>query len=224
MDRRWSASFRNLFRRAEVEKDLAAEIDSHVQLLTDENLASGLSPEAARRQALVEVGGVEQVKAEVREARAGMWLEQLGQDLRYGVRMLRKSPGFAAMAVFTLALGIGANTAMFSVIDAVLLQSPPFANPARVTVVYQKQPNGKTNLFSTPDYLEWKRQAGPLEQMAAFVGDTHVLGTKDGLERVSGYRGSAEMFNVLGVSPAIGRAFYAGRGPARRRRFCSAEP
>jgi putative ABC transport system permease protein len=207
MDRRWSAWFRDLFRRAQVENDLAAEIDAHVQLLADENVANGMPPEAARRQALVDVGGVEQVKTEVREARTGIWLEQLGQDLRYGVRLLRRSPGFAAMAIFTLALGIGANTAMFSVIDAVLLQSPPFADPARVTVVYQKQPNGKTNLFSTPDYLGWKRQAGPLDQMAAFVGDSHVLGSKDGLERIGGYRGSAEMFSVLGVSPAIGRAF-----------------
>jgi putative ABC transport system permease protein len=207
MDRRWSASFRNLFRRAQVENDLAAEIDAHVQLLADENVANGMPPEAARRQALVEVGGVEQVKTEVREARAGIWLEQLGQDLRYGLRMLRRSPGFAAMAVFTLALGIGANTAMFSVIDGVLLQRPPFPESSRVMIVYQKQPNGATNIFSTPNFLEWKRQAGPVAQMAAMIGGSATLGTKDGVERIAGWRASAEMFSVLGVSPALGRPF-----------------
>jgi hypothetical protein len=186
---------RNLIRRQEVDQDLDAEIKAHVELLTDDNVASGMDAESAHRRALLEAGGVEQVKEKVRESRPGLWLEQLAQDLRYALRMLRKSLGFAAMSVLTLALGIGANTAMFSVIYAVLLQSLPFTDPSRVTVVFQKQPNGDNNIFSTPDYLEWKRQAGPLAQMAAFVGDSHTVGSsRDGLERVSGQRASAEMF------------------------------
>jgi predicted permease len=206
---RFIASLRNLFQRKHVDQDLSAEIDSHVQLLTDEYIASGMAPDVARRAAQIELGGKEQVRAEVREARAGILLEQIWQDLHYGMRNLRKSPGFAALAVFTLALGIGANTAMFSVIDGVLLQQPPFAEPARVTIAWQKQPNGNNNVFSTPAYLEWKRQSGPLEQMAAVVRASHTLGTGEPVERVTGMQASAEIFSVLGVPPAIGRPFTA---------------
>lgn len=138
-----------------------------------------------------------------------LWLEQFLQDLNYGLRALRRSPGFAALAVLTLALGIGANTAMFSVIDGVLLQTPPFRDPTKVTFVWQKQPNGNNNVFSTPDFLEWKRQSGPLAQMAALVSDSHALGTSDSVERITGWRASAEIFSVLGVSPVLGRPFLA---------------
>jgi putative ABC transport system permease protein len=198
---------RNLFGRKQADRDLNAEIDAHVQLLAEEHATRGMSPDAARRAAVLEIGGTEQVRAEVREARTGILPEQLWQDLRYGIRMLRKAPGFAALAIITLALGIGANTAMFSVIDGVLLQKPPFKDPAHVLVVLQKQPNGNSNLFSTPDYLEWKRQSSPISQMAAFVGDSHILGTADQVERITGWRVSAEAFSVLGISPAIGRPF-----------------
>src|ERR1700759_1008616 len=151
------APFKNLFRTKHVDHELSAEIESHVQILTDEYVAVGMSQEAAQRAALVEFGGKEQARAEVREARAGVLLEQIWQDLRYGMRNLRKSPGFAVLAVFTLALGIGANTAMFSVINGVLLQQLPFSEPSRVMIAWQKQPNGNNNIFSTPAYLEWKR-------------------------------------------------------------------
>jgi putative ABC transport system permease protein len=202
-------SLRNIFRRAAVESDLDAEINVHRQLLEDENIVAGLDPVKAHRLAAQEMGGVEQVKEEVRSRRAGQWLEQLWQDVRYGLRMLRKSPGFAALAVITLALGIGANTAMFSVIDSVLLQAPPFRDPSKVMVVYQKQSNGKNNAFSTPDFLEWKRQAGPLAHMAAIIGDSRTLGTKDAADRIVGYTVSSEIFDVLGVAPALGRQFSA---------------
>ncbi len=203
------ASLRNLFGQKQADHELSAEIDSHVQLLADEYVAGGMAPEAARRAAQIEVGGREQVRSEVREARSGILLEQIWQDLRYGVRTLRKSKGFAALAVFTLALGIGANTAMFSVIDGVLLQKPPFADPSRVTVVWQKQPNGNNNVFSTPAYLEWKRQSGPLAQMAALVRAGHTLGTGEPVERITGMQASSEIFSVLGVPPALGRPFTA---------------
>ncbi len=209
MANRLLALLRNLFQRNQADRDLSAEIHSHVQLLADEYVAGGMPPDAARRAAMLEIGGAEQVRAEVREARAGVLLEQLWQDLRYGVRMLRKSPGFAALAVFTLALGIGANTAMFSVIDGVLLQTPPFREPSRVTVVWQTQPNGNKNVFSTPAWLEWKRQTGPLAQMAAVVGEGHTLGTGEPVERITGWKATAEVFSVFGVPPALGRPFTA---------------
>jgi putative ABC transport system permease protein len=203
------ASLRNLFRRTRVDRDLRAEIDSHVQMLADEYQAGGMTKGEARRAAVLEIGGQEQVRAEVREARAGVLLEHMWQDLRYGLRMLRKSPGFTSLAVLTLALGIGANTAMFSVIDGVLLKNPPFADPSRVTVVLQMLANGNKNLFSTPDYLEWKRQAGPLAQMTVLAQEGHTLGTGEPAERLVGVKATAEMFSVLGVVPAIGRPFSA---------------
>lgn len=203
------SSLRNIIRRNSVDGDLAAEIESHRQLLTEQNIAEGMDPATARRQAAVEMGGVEQVREEIRSKRAGQWMEQLGQDTRYALRMLRKAPGFAALAVITLALGIGANTAMFSVIDGALLQSPPFTDPDRVMMVLQKQPNGNANIFSTPDYLEWKRQESPVSHMAAMRNDSHVLGAGDEAERVTGWRVSSEMFAVLGVTPVIGRPFTA---------------
>jgi putative ABC transport system permease protein len=203
------SSLRNLFRQKQADHELGDEIDSHVQLLADEYVAGGMAPEAARRAAVIEIGGREQLRAEVREGRTGILLEQIWQDVRYGMRTLLKSRGFAALAVFTLALGIGANTAMFSVINAVLLQKPPFADPSRVMMVLQKQPNGNNNIFSTPDYLEWKRQASPIAKMSAITFDTHTLGSPDGAERIQGWAASYEIFDVLGVSPVLGRVFTA---------------
>jgi predicted permease len=201
------SSFRNFFSRTEVDRDLDAELRAHVELLTDEKVAAGMSMDTARRLSLLEVGGVEQIKEEVRGVRAGMWLEQFWQDIRFGLRTLRKSPGFASLAIITIALGIGANTAMFSVIDGVLLQKPPFADPERVITVLQKQPNGNSNIFSTPDYLDWKRQDSPVSQMAAMRSDSVVFGTGEQAERITGWRVSSEMFSVLGVAPSLGRPF-----------------
>ena len=144
-----------------------------------------------------------------RFAATSLWLEQLWQDLSYGFRILRRAPGFAGLAVVTLALGIGANTAMFSMIHGVLFQTPPFRQPTQVAFVWQKQPNGNNNVFSTPAFLEWKRQSGPLANMAAVVAQSYALGTSDSVERITGWRASADTFSVLGVSPALGRFFTA---------------
>jgi putative ABC transport system permease protein len=134
-------------------------------------------------------------------------METLLQDVRFGLRMLAKSPGFTAVAVITLALGIGANTAMFSVINSVLLRSLPFANPSRVMVVWKTMSNGTPNAFSTPAFLEWRQQGELTGHMGAFSSVGRNLGGKDVPERIAGGRLNYDLLSVLGVQPLTGRAF-----------------
>jgi putative ABC transport system permease protein len=137
------------------------------------------------------------------------WIDGFWQDLRFALRTLLKVPGFSALAIVTLALGIGANAAMFSVINKVLLAKLPFKDPDRVVYVAQKQANGVANVFSLPNFLEWKRQSSLLAHMAAFRPAGFTLGTADHPERISGAKFSYDMFDVLGVAPPMGRGFTA---------------
>lgn len=129
------------------------------------------------------------------------------QDLRYALRQLFKSPGFAIVAVITLALGIGANTAIFSVINAVLLRSLPFRDPSRVMAVWKTMTNGNPNAFSTPEFLEWKQQGELTGSMGAFSSIGKNLGSKDIPERITGGKINYDLFSVLGVQAATGRIF-----------------
>ena len=132
-----SNTWRNLVRRASVESDLDAELRAYVDLSAGQKMKSGMSPAEARRAALIESGGVEQVKERVRDVRAGNLLETVLRDFRFGARMLAKNPAFTAAAVIMLALGIGANTAVFSVVNAVLLRGLPYSEPDRIVALYE---------------------------------------------------------------------------------------
>ena len=150
---------RNLLGRRRVEADLDDEVQATLAMLIDEKIQRGLAPDRARREALMELGGAEQIKEEVRDARAGAGLEMLWQDVRYGARVLRRAPAFTAVAVLTLALGIGATTAMFSVVNAVLLQPLPFPEADRLVAVQERMPKIQAGNFpvSGPDVPDFRR-------------------------------------------------------------------
>src|SRR5689334_17665000 len=163
---RIASLWRNLSDKDFVDHELNEELRAHVDLMTDQKIDEGLAPEAARRAALLEVGGIEQVKERVREVRTGRPLEDLSQDLRYALRGWRKHRSFTAVAVITLALGIGANTAIFTVINTVLLRPLPYEQPDRLVVLMEtvsERPVG----VSYPNFVDWRTQTTALENLAA---------------------------------------------------------
>jgi hypothetical protein len=169
---RLSSLWRNLFHKARTEQELTEEIDAYLEMLIEQKINEGLAPAEARRAALIELGGKEQIKEQVREARVGHQLETLRQDMRYGLRLLGRNPGFAAVAALTLALGIGANTAIFSVVNAVLLRPLPYTEPERlVTLAYYRVETGFEAAHDA-DFLEWREQAKAFEKVAAYTQRT----------------------------------------------------
>ena len=180
---------RNLFTRPRVERDLDDELRAYLDQLTDEKRAAGMEAAEARRAARIELGGMEQVKEEVRQVRTGQMLEELLQDLRYGMRTLRKNPAFTVVAVLALALGIGANTAMFSVAYGILLRPLPYADADRVAVVYMRY-FPRDFAFGTMcirDYLMWKENNRAFEDPSLFTSLRMDIGGKEGVpEQVQG--------------------------------------
>jgi hypothetical protein len=199
---RLSSLWRNLAHRGRAERALDAEVRSYIELLTDEKVRAGMSPRAARRAALLELGGVEQVKEEVRDVRAGAILDTLGQDLRYGARALARAPGFTGAAVLALALGIGASAAVFSVVNAVLLRPLPYKEPERLAVILHHG----TGPTAPANYLDWERQSRAFEAMGAAEWWTPNL-SGDRPEKLFALRLTPSMFSVLGVRPLLGRVF-----------------
>ena len=200
---RLASLWRNLVHRNRSERDLDDEVRAYAAILEDENMARGLPPEEARRQALIAMGGMEQVKEDVRAVRMGALLETVGQDARYGLRALAGAPGFTVAAVLALALGIGATTAIFSVVDAVLLRPLPYRDPARLAVLLHR---GR-NPVAPANFLDWKRDASSFESMgAADFWQANLTGV-DRPERVQGLHVTANLLPMLGVPPLIGRLF-----------------
>jgi putative ABC transport system permease protein len=210
---RCSSLFRNLFARPGVERDLDDELRAFLDQLTAENLASGMSTPEARRAALLELGGMEQVKEEVRQVRTGQMIRELTQDLHYGFRTLRKNPAFTLVALLALALGIGANTAMFSVAYGILLRPLPYRDAGRLMAVSMRY-FPRDYAFGTMcirDYLTWKENNHVFEEPALFRNMRMDIGGQEGApEQVQGANVTAGFFTTLGVRPLIGRTFAEG--------------
>ena len=201
--------FRNLFSSQSVEADLDHEVHSHLSMLIDENIRAGMSPDEAQRVARMELGGIEQVKEQVRDGRIGNWLHSGLSDCRHGVRQLRKNPGFTAVAVLTLTLGIGATTAIFSVVDAVILRPLPYNSPDRLVLVKERIPKLTPDPIPicAPDVLHFQRENHSFVSLAAFRGDQFDLAGGTEPQRVHVDRAHANLFSLLGAQPILGRVF-----------------
>ncbi len=203
-----------LFQRDRLERELKAELQFHVDCAIEENLRRGMSNEDARRAALLSFGGVEQVKEQYRDVSRWRWLEALGRDVRYGVRSLRCAPGFTLVAVLTLALGIGATTAIFTVVYAVLLRPLPYAEPEHIVAVGSFNAAGtgdesKPSFNAPADFLDWRRQSQSFAALAAITGMQASYERGGRVETLPGALVTEDFFAVLGVAPQLGRTFIA---------------
>ena len=190
-----------------LDRELDEELRYHLEREAELNVAAGMSPEEARRAALREFGGLTRAREECREARGVRLFQDLWQDVRYGLRTFRKKPGFTLVAVLTLALGIGANAAIFSVVNGVLLKSLPFPDPERLVVLYETTEAGEETAVAFPDYQDWRASAPAFEGMSARMVSGGVLAGDGEPERVIGQYVTAGFFPVVGVRPSAGRFF-----------------
>ena len=206
---------RSLFRRSEADRLLDEELRDHIEQQTEFYIAQGMRPQDARRRALLAMEGVEQTKERCRDTRRVHWIQDLFQDLHYGVRMLRKAPGFTAVAVLTFAVGIGANTAMFSIVDAVLLRSLPYRDPQHLVSIFSvplKQPEAVSNL-SYRDFADYRAHNHVFSEIAGNAfHDLTLTGTGEPFI-VNTAAVTPELFSLLDAKPLAGRTLLPEDGP-----------
>jgi putative ABC transport system permease protein len=206
--RKFHSLLQNLFLQRRREADLDQEIRSHLDMLVEERVRAGMPEKAAQRAARIEIGGVEQLKEQIREAQIGNWMQSLSADLRHGLRRLRNNRMFMVVAALTLALGIGANTAIFSVIYGVLIRPLAVPEARQVVQVVLKEKGTTTNDAFT--YNEFRHIQEHSEWPTAVAAFTHVglnLSASSGADRVSALHVSSDYFRVTGAAPVLGRAF-----------------
>lgn len=212
----FASSFRSivstLIHRSRVEKDTDEELRAHVQNRADDLERASLTREEAERRARIEFGGHEKFKEECREARGTNFIESLLQDLHFGARTLASSRGVTSTVILVLALGIGANTAIFSVVNTVLARPLPYPEPERLVWFWESQPNLNQAPFSAADFLDFQSQNRSFEQMASMHQVSFNLTGQGPAERIPGMVASPSVFSVLGVQPILGRSFVPSEG------------
>src|SRR5258708_7936938 len=200
-------------RRSRLESEMDAELRFHLEAYAQDLVSGGVPRQEAMRRARIEFGGIERVKEEGREARGVSVLETLTQDLRYGARMLPKNPGFTTVAVLTLALGIGANSAIFSVINAVLFRPLPVDAPNELVDLYSAMPGEMFEYapLAYPDYVDFRDNNKTLVGLLGFAPNFLALERNSESEMISVEAVTGNYFDVLGVRPVLGRTFDAGQ-------------
>ncbi|MEX1309874.1 MAG: ABC transporter permease [Candidatus Sulfomarinibacteraceae bacterium] len=201
------STFRTLTRGEDLERQLDEELQSTLEMLVDEKTRAGMDPGEARREALMELGGAEQVKLAVRESQHGAGLDAFVWDLRHAVRVMRKAPGFTVVVVLTLALGIGANTALFSTVNAALIRDIPFDEPDRLVAGEKTQDGVPQGSVSRPDYFDISDSARSFEGLAAYVPHQVTVTGEAPPEVVGMMFATWNLLPVLGADPIVGRHF-----------------
>jgi predicted permease len=213
--RSWFVRFGGLFSKRRQDRELDAEMESHLQMHIEDNLRAGMTPEEARRNALIKFGGLDQAKETYRTRRGLPWLETLARDLRFGLRMLAKSPSLTTIVVITLALGIGVNAAIFSVVNSFLLRPLPVPHPEQIVVLASHQqgaPLGASN-FSYADLADFRKQAaGMFSDVFAYAPFPAGLGVDGRADEMTASVVSGNYFSALGLKPALGRLLLPGQG------------
>ena len=208
--RAWLLRCKGLFLKNARERELAEELESHLQMHIDDNLRAGMSPQEARRVAVMKLGGVDQTKEAYRDRATIPFLESAVQDLRFTFRQLRKNPAFTITATAMVALGIGASVAIFAFVDAALIKPLPYKNPSHLLYVTETTPDIPRGVISYPDYLDWKKLNRVFDSLDVYNQRGYVISTPAGVEMVDSARVSAGFFRTLGVSPVLGRDFAEG--------------
>jgi hypothetical protein len=198
-----------LFRRSRLERDLDEELQHHIELKTQENIEAGMTPDEARNASLRAFGGVEQKKEQCCDADRLRWIEDLIHDLRYALRQLRRNPGFTAVAVLTLALGIGANTTIFTLLNAVVLEALPVRHPEQLVIFSQRYADGSENSNLSWPYFERIRDRNHvLSGVFAFMPLGRVnVGFRGQSSLAVGQIATGQYFSTVGLKPAAGRFF-----------------
>jgi len=205
---RFVAKLRNLFARKQRDADLDHEIAAHLGLLEEELLRRGETPSEALRKARIACGTVEATRQSHRDARSFLWLAQAAQDIRHAFRSMRRFPGFTVAAIFTLAVGIGANTAVFSVIDAVLLAPLPYPQPDRIVQFFLASPGGEERGASIPDFRFWLDHANSVQDISAYDFDQSEMGLTSAVpEQVHGLHVTSGYFRLFGAPLMLGQSF-----------------
>jgi putative ABC transport system permease protein len=212
--RAWWYRMVGAFAGRRAERELAAELESHLQLHVDDNLRAGMAPQEARRRAVLALGGIEPTKEAYRDRRGLPHLESLVRDLRYGARTLRRSPGFLLAGITILGLGIGVNSAIFTVVNAVIFRPLPFADAERIVRLWHTPPQStfpgmRTFPLSPANFVDWEATSHSFEAMAIYRGGRPTLTGQGEPTAVVSVRASASFLPIFGLQPILGRGFTA---------------